>query len=224
MAQAAVLDVFRGEAEQLTRTLTGLSESDWDRPTACTPWRVRDLLAHLRVVIAWLPGMLAAEPPPRAEVDATAYYRPDERFAPDTNTTRIGLAQEHAATLGSGDVLLGDFTATWQQVDKLCRAEPHDRVVRTRHGDPMLLTEFLRTRVVEVAVHGLDLAAALDRPPWLTAPAAELVEDLLGGTTARSALGWDRLTFLLKATGRTPITPAETERINHLGIHWLTLG
>ncbi|MEU2020510.1 hypothetical protein ABZ541_31210, partial [Micromonospora sediminicola] len=28
--------------------------------------------------------------------------------------------------------------------------------------------EFLRTRVVEVAVHGLDLADALDRSPWTT--------------------------------------------------------
>ncbi|WP_329103385.1 maleylpyruvate isomerase N-terminal domain-containing protein [Micromonospora sp. NBC_01699] len=224
MAEDRVLDVFRGEAEQLGRALTGLSERDWDRPTACTPWRVRDLLGHVRVVIAWLPEMLAAEPPPGAEVDAAAYYRPDDRFAPDTNGTRIRLAQQHAAAYDNGESLVRDFIATWSRVDRLCRAEPPDRVVRTRHGDPMLLTEFLRTRVVEVAVHGLDLAAALDRPPWLTGPAAELVEDLLRGTTARQDLGWDRLTFLRKATGRTPITPAETERINRTGVRWLTLG
>jgi hypothetical protein len=36
-------------------------------------------------------------------------------------------------------------------------------VVLTRHGDRMLLTEFLRTRVLELAVHGLDLAAVDDR-------------------------------------------------------------
>jgi hypothetical protein len=54
---------------------------------------------------------------------------------------------------------------TWQQVDRLCRAEPEGRVVRTRHSDPMLLSEFLLTRVVEVAVHGLDLADALGREP-----------------------------------------------------------
>ena len=227
MAQDRVLDAFRGEAEQLSRAVTGLSEQDWERPTACTPWRVRDLLGHVRVVIAWLPEMLAAEPPARAEVSATAYYRPDDRFAPDTNATRIRLAQEHAKAQVSGDALVEDFTATWQRVDQLCRAEPPDRVVRTRHGDPMLLTEFLRTRVVEVAVHGLDLAAALDRPPWLTGPAGEVVEDLLVGTAGTVAvrhLGWDRLTFLRKATGREPITTAENEQIDRIGIHWLTLG
>jgi len=33
--------------------------------------------------------------------------------------------------------------------------------VLTRHGDVMLLTEFMRTRVLELAVHGLDLAAGV---------------------------------------------------------------
>jgi hypothetical protein len=60
-------------------------------------------------------------------------------------------------------------------VDRLCRAEPEGHVVRTRHSDPMLLSEFLLTRVVEVAVHGLDLADALSasrspgRKPWTSA-------------------------------------------------------
>jgi hypothetical protein len=67
-------------------------------PTRCAPWNVSDLLAHVRVVIAWLPGMSAATPAPiRAEVSAVEYYRPDDRFAPDTNAARIALAQDHAA-------------------------------------------------------------------------------------------------------------------------------
>ncbi|GIJ27285.1 hypothetical protein Vqi01_24470 [Micromonospora qiuiae] len=43
------------------------------------------------------------------------------------------------------------------------------------------LMEFPHTRVVEVGVHGLDLAAALDRPPWLTATAGRVIADLLTG-------------------------------------------
>ncbi|MFK3984016.1 maleylpyruvate isomerase N-terminal domain-containing protein [Micromonospora sp. NPDC050397] len=226
MRRERVLDVLQGETEQLAGAMSGLPEPDWDRPTACTPWRVRDLLAHVRVVLAWLPEMLAAEAPEHAEVSATAYYRPDDRFAPETNARRIKLAQDHAAARVSGDALVEDFTATWQRVDQLCRAEPPDRVVRTRHGDLMLLTEFLRTRVVEVAVHGLDLASALDRRPWLTGPAAELVTELLVGPNGLAPLGdlgWDRVTFLRKATGRAPIDDAESERINRLGLRWLTL-
>ena len=37
-------------------------------------------------------------------------------------------------------------------------------------------------------------------------------------------LGWDQLTVLLKATGRTPISRQEAARITNGGIRWLTLG
>lgn len=207
--------------------MTGVSAAEWRLPTRCAPWTVSDLLAHVRVVTAWLPGMLAAPAPTHAEVTAAEYYRPDGRFAPDTNAARIALAQQHAAQQLSGAALADDFDATWRQVDRLCRAEPDGRVVRTRHGDPMLLSEFLLTRVVEVAVHGLDLADALGREPWLTSQAADLVQDLLlgpDGAATLEKLGWGQLRFLRKATGREAITEEEASDVGRLGIRWLTLG
>jgi uncharacterized protein (TIGR03083 family) len=227
MYQERVVEAFRLEATQLTQAMTGVSTAEWRLPTRCAPWKVSDLLAHVRVVIAWLPGMLAAPAPTRAQVSAAEYYRPDARFTPDTNAARIALAQDHAAGQLSGTALTDDFNAAWQQVDRLCRAEPEGRVVRTRHGDAMLLSEFLVTRVVEVAVHGLDLADALEREPWLTPQAADLVQGLLlgpDGTAAVEKLGWGQLRFLRKATGREPITKDEALDVNRLGIRWLTLG
>src|ERR1700761_457645 len=105
--------------------------------------------------------MLTAVEPDRADVSAIEYYRPDDRFATQTNAARIGLAQDYAARLGNGAALVEDFTATWQMVVRQCSAEREDRVVRTRHGDAMFLSQFLLTRVVEIAVHGLDMADAL---------------------------------------------------------------
>ncbi|WP_328769335.1 maleylpyruvate isomerase N-terminal domain-containing protein [Streptomyces sp. NBC_00286] len=227
MDQGRAVEAFRLEAGQLARAMTGVSAAEWRLPTRCAPWTVSDLLAHVRVVIAWLPGMLAAPAPTHAEVSAVEYYRSDDRFAPDTNAARIALAQDHAAEQLSGAALADDFNATWQRVDRLCRAEPEGRVVRTRHGDPMLLSEFLLTRVVEVSVHGLDLADALGREPWLTSQAADLVQDLLlgpDGAAALAKLGWGQLRFLLKATGREPITREEAWDVSRLGIQWLTLG
>jgi uncharacterized protein (TIGR03083 family) len=228
MDQGRVVEAFRLEAGQLAGAMTGVSATEWRLPTRCAPWTVSELLAHVRVVIAWLPGMLAAPAPIRAEVSAVEYYRPDDRFAPDTNAARIALAQDHAAEQLSGAALAEDFNTTWQQVDQLCQAEPEGRVVRTRHGDPMLLSEFLLTRVVEVAVHGLDLADALGREPWLTPQAADVVQDLLlggpDGAAALEKLGWGQLRFLRKATGREPITREEASDVSRLGIRWLTLG
>jgi uncharacterized protein (TIGR03083 family) len=220
----SALEAFRREASALSGAVAGLSEQEWALPTRCVPWSVRELLGHVRVAVAWLPDMLAAGEPDRAEVSAAGYYRPDDRFAPRTNAARIELARDYAA--GRADVA-GDFTATWQRADRLCRAERADRVVRTRHGDAMRLSEFLITRVVEVAVHGLDLSDALDRRPWLTPEAAGLVLELLLGPdwpAAMRTLGWDEPGLLRRATGRRPLDPAETARVDELGIRWLTLG
>src|ERR1700731_3938384 len=95
--QDRVIEAFRCEADQLAQVVSGLSEEEWGWETACAPWRVRDLLAHVCVVTAWLPGMLAGPAPDRAEVSAVEYYRPDDRFAPETNGKRIALAQQHGA-------------------------------------------------------------------------------------------------------------------------------
>jgi uncharacterized protein (TIGR03083 family) len=221
-----VSGVFRGEAAELARALDGLPEAQWDLPTRCAPWSVRDLLGHV-CVVAWLPGMLAAPPPVHADVSAVDYYRSDGRFAPDSNANRIGLARRRAAEQTSGPALVDDFVRTWRYADQLCRAEPDGRSVRTRHGDAMLLSDFLLTRVIEVAVHGLDLADALGRQPWLTPAAGDAVLDLLLGrdhTPAAREMGWDRPRFLRKVTGREPLTDTEAATVEQLGIRWIALG
>lgn len=232
-ARDRVLEAFRGEAEALSVAIAGLSEAQWARPTRCEPWSVREVLGHIRVVVGWLPQMLEGPAPAGSEAAAAAavtaaqYYRPDARFSPSTNAARIELARARAAGHADGAGLAGDFTATWQQVYRSCRDEPSGRVVRTRHGDAMLLSEFLLTRVLEVAVHGLDMADALGREPWLTARAEETVLSLVIGPTYRDdlrELRWDGPAALRKVTGRAALTEPETSRIEHLGINWITLG
>lgn len=40
-------DIFDAEAGRLGRFFDGLDEADWDRPSRCAGWSVRDVLAHL---------------------------------------------------------------------------------------------------------------------------------------------------------------------------------
>lgn len=230
-----VLEAFSGEAEALSAAISGLSETQWAYPTRCEPWSVREVLGHIRVVVGWLPEMLEGTVPDGPEatamvtatVTATQYYRPDARFSVSTNAARIELARARAAGHPDGAGLAADFTALWRRVYRLCRNEPRGRAVRTRHGDVMMLTEFLLTRVVEVAVHGLDMADALGREPWLTAHAEDAVLNLVIGPAHRDQmreLHWDGPTALRKVTGRAALTEAETSRIERLGINWITLG
>ncbi|MFJ4515863.1 hypothetical protein [Streptomyces sp. NPDC088816] len=44
------------------------------------------------------------------------------------------------------------------------------------------------------------------------------------GAASLEKLGWSRLLFLRKATGRDPITQEEAAEVDRLGIRWLTLG
>lgn len=222
-----VLAAFGAEAEQLHHVAAQLDAQAWARPSPCVPWNAAELFAHIHIATGRVSAALAAPPPEHAEVTPAQYYRPDARYAPATNTDRVTVAQQHAATHADGAQLSADFARLWPKVRDACLVEPSGRVVRTRHGDAMLLTDFLLTRVVELALHGLDLAAALEREPWLTAPAGAAVERLLLGDSPPEAprrLGWDRVTFLRKATGRAPRSAAEEEQARRLGLRWLTLG
>ncbi|WP_034267006.1 maleylpyruvate isomerase N-terminal domain-containing protein [Actinospica robiniae] len=228
------LEVLIAEAERLSAKLRDLDEDAWSLPTACEPWTVRELLGHIAVTISWLPGMLHSPAPVPTDpadplVSARDYYRPDPRFSLETNSRRIELGREYAARSGgNGATALAMFEHEWRRAAAMCAAEPEGRVVRTRHGDAMLLNDFLVTRVVEVAVHGMDLAAAVHSEPWLTASAADLLMVLLAGDEGaeqvRQQLGWEPAAFVAKATGRAPVSDAERAELDRLGIHWLTLG
>jgi uncharacterized protein (TIGR03083 family) len=220
---AAALSALNTESERLATVLSGLSSKDWTAPTRCTPWDAAALAAHLTMTLARLDPMLDAPEPEAATVDAAGYYRPDERFSPAVNDIRLDSAV--AAARAGGATVAADFTATWQRAAARCAAESDGRRVTTRHGDPMTLADFLTTRVVEVAVHGIDLADALDRPRWTTpAAAAHVTGLLLSDTAALGGLGWDRVAFIAKATGRDELTDAERALVGARGITWLALG
>ena len=221
-------EAFGAEAGQLSRVLADLDEAAFARPTGCAPWTVAELVYHVRLTMGRLPGMLAAPEPPGPDlVSAAGYYRADRRFSTATNAGRIQSAQRGAAAL-AGAARAGDFEVARRQAERALHRAPPGRVVRTRHGDRMLLTEFLRTRVLELAVHGLDLAAALDREPWVTVQAADVSENLLLSPAAagrlRAETGWDRAGLIARLTGRHPVTPAETELIRAAHPGRLALG
>jgi hypothetical protein len=88
------------------------------------------------------------------------------------------------------------------------------RVVEVPGVGAMRLGDWVATRVVAVAAHGLDVAISLGREGWTTVGALAVVRpvfvDLLGEEPS-GELGWDDAAFLAVATGRRPLSEEERE-------------
>ncbi|WP_017591611.1 maleylpyruvate isomerase N-terminal domain-containing protein [Nocardiopsis potens] len=215
------------EIRELTGTLQGLTEEEARRPTRCAPWDVAALAEHTVGAVHRLAVVLDGAAPARAEVSALGYYSPDVRFSDRVNRERVDSAM-HAAALRADPGEPGRaLEAVWLEVEPRLLSAPAGRTVLTRHGDAMLLDDFLVTRVVELLLHGLDLADALERGPWTTAGALAIVERLLfGGAGPRplGAVGLTALDAVRAATGRALPGRPGREALDGARVNFLALG
>src|SRR5207249_535563 len=97
----SVVEAISVESDHLLTAMLGLSDVDFDRPTGCVPWSVRDLLGHLLVACRRLGPMLERPPPADARVSALAYFRDDELGA-GHDPERVDAAQREAAAFSTG--------------------------------------------------------------------------------------------------------------------------
>ena len=225
------LVAFRAEAAALAAAVAGVTDADLARPSPCPPWTNAALLCHVIIAAGRVDQAIAAmhQAGDGPLVDARGYYRPDERFSPAVNADRIDIAAELAARLGTASAMRAELSRTTERtLTALTTASP-DLEVATRHGDRMLLTEFLVTRVVELGVHGLDLAGGLGHRPWLTAPAAEVIAHLMlpAGSSSddlSAALGCDQAGLIALLTGRARLSAAARSVLDRAGVIGLALG
>nr|WP_304454298.1 maleylpyruvate isomerase N-terminal domain-containing protein [Nocardiopsis sp. YSL2] len=178
-----VLRALVSETDALEGVLSHLSEAEAVVPTRCEPWDVAALSAHtVRAMLQVEPMLDEAPPGPgTALVSAAGYYTPDVRFSPEVNGERVRSAVEAAARRADAAEPGRVLRERWRPLVARLAAEDGDRVVVTRHGDPMRLTDFLVTRVVEAVVHGLDVADALGREPWSSREGSGVAARLLFG-------------------------------------------
>ena len=185
-----VVGALRAETAALEGVLSGLSEAEVVLPSRCVPWDVAALSAHtvgamLRV------GLMLEEAPPEPGVElvsAAGYYAPDVRFSPEVNGERVRSAVVAAERRGDAGEPGRVLRERWRPLVARLAAEEGGRVVVTRHGDPMRLTDFLVTRVVEALVHGVDLADALGREPWASSEGSAVAARLFFGGADRVAV------------------------------------
>jgi hypothetical protein len=87
--------------------------------------------------------------------------------------------------------------------------------------------ELLKTRVLEVTVHRMDLEEAFGKKGWGTDQAISIVDDTLEGLLEQeppSDLEWDVIDFIEAGAGRRPLTDEERVILGPLAEKFPLLG
>ena len=201
-------EALAGQTEVLRGAVRALTAEDLARPTRLDGWTVRELVAHLGIVLEWVPKYLDAPVPDGEPIALTGWVAGTRTVAGTIDT----VVREHAADAFSGPpsaVAAGFDAAADALLASLgtpAAADP-DRRIAMRFA-PMLLADFLVTRLVETVVHADDLADALGRGDLPhDARAVEAVTGLFSAVVAERAPGEDAarpdaLTWIRLATGR----------------------
>lgn len=129
------LEAHRRALAGFDRVVEQIKDTDWDRPTPCSEWTVRDLVNHLVYEQLWVPELLAGK-----------------------TVADIGNKYE-------GDVLGDDPVGRWQVTSKAAReawTSPGalERDVYLSRG-PTPATQYCWEMTLDLAVHGWDLARGI---------------------------------------------------------------
>ncbi|AWT53211.1 maleylpyruvate isomerase N-terminal domain-containing protein [Mycolicibacterium smegmatis] len=204
------MDRFGGCWEALRAAVAGLDDQQFDRPSGCAGWLIRDLVCHLIIDAQDVLITLATpddSPPTR---NAVTYWEVAEALPPDDPVDPLSaLTVRLAAAYGDPSLLkfhLDDVGSAAGRAAAL--ADPEARV-GTR-GQVLTVRDYLGAYVLEWTLHHLDLIAHL---PDTAPPPAEglafsrkLLESIAGSPLPAS---WPDADALLVGTGRRPPTPAE---------------
>ena len=197
---------------QLSRVVDGLNQATLMRPTRCAGWAVCDVLYHQLLDARRALRTFASPAEAPADRDDISYWRP---FSPGGEIPPGSeIAARHArhvriaASAYDPPELVWDWTETAQAACRAARACPHELVAT--QGHVLRTADFIGTLVVEAAVHYLDLTVDLPAAPPPEPLPLTLVGRVLDGLLgAPQALGWDAQTYVLKGTGRLPLSAAD---------------
>ncbi|MDG4761203.1 maleylpyruvate isomerase N-terminal domain-containing protein [Micromonospora sp. WMMD710] len=191
----------------ITAVVRDLDDAALQRATRCRGWLVADLLLHVLSDAQRALVTLASPVDGPADVDDVSYWR-DFPGTGDEGDRHAWWVRRSAAAFDrpSGIVRLWTDTAP-AAVRAAAAADPAGHV--TTQGHVLRVPDFLATLTTEAVVHHLDLTPDLpDAPPpgpLAVRVAVATMDGLLSDDTVRPA-AWDDHEFLLKATGRIPLT------------------
>ncbi len=212
------IDALEAQCKELSALLGELTDEEWDRPTRCPGWTVKELAAHCEGMLQRLVGANAEAVDGAPEIDRVGYYGYDPqgpREGEDPSKTFSEHIRDRVIDEAGGRSGEQIRTGVDEAIDEMLRGVrevPADRVIK-RSGHPRIpFGEFVATRVLEFGVHTMDIGHATLRGERVHADAVPIITEILSGRLGAplpKGLGWDARTFILTGTGRRPLGPNE---------------
>lgn len=185
----------------------------WDQPSALELMTVGALAAHLSRQIVLVPDILAAPPADEAPISLLEHYTQVKWRGAELDTetnTAIRTTGEAVAQAGP-DGVFAESALALDRSRSIVAGLPADRVILVPWtGWPLLVEDFLTTRLLEIVVHCDDLAFSVDIPTPEFLPA---VSDRVIGLLSRLAVQRHGVTSVVRALSRSERAPVSIAAI-----------
>ncbi len=208
----AIIDALAAECNAFTAAARRIELDEWSVTTNCPPWDVKELVAHVFGSTFVDPARLRQPVDGAPVIEAADYYRRDERSTVEYRSGNVDRWQRFAKRFAGGPEIVDACVREWPPMIDTLRRSDRRRLVGMSWNASMSLDDYLVSRVIGVAAHGVDLSITLDRERWTTLDALRAVRpalvSLLGGELPE-ALRWSDQDLLETGTGRRPLTDDE---------------
>jgi uncharacterized protein (TIGR03083 family) len=218
-AQLGMTAAYQAVSADLGR----LTEEDLARPSACLGWTRADLLSHMLLDAQRALVTFASPSAAPADVDFVSYWAPFRPGA-DGYDAHARFVRRAAAAYRSDLVIVARWTETATAAVHAARALAGDTKVATQ-GHVLAAADFLATLAVEATIHHLDLVAGDPALAGPSGPGVAVTRETLDGILGQPVpAGWDDVDYVLKATGRAPLTPDDQVCLGALAGRFPLLG
>jgi uncharacterized protein (TIGR03083 family) len=215
---AVETEALEAQCRDLVALVGELTEADFERPTRCPGWTVKELVAHCEGMLHRLVGENTTEVDGAPEIDRVGYYGydpdgPREGSDPSKTFSEV-IAERVVEEVGgrSGADLTASLSVAASKAIRDVGSVPPGRVIK-RSGHPrMTYGEFIASRVLEFGVHTMDIGHATLRGERVHPDAVPVITGILHGLLDAPlpvGMGWDDRTFILTGTGRRALEPNE---------------
>ncbi len=193
------LDTAAAFVDQVSR----IPVSAYEQP-ALGEWNVRHLIAHtgrsMQTVLEYL-----ARPAERIDLStASEYYHATRQLAAADGVAQRAVAAPEGLRDGATEAMTRLLAQVTEALDAVQADDPEQVRIITTIAGGMRICTYLHTRIFELTVHSLDLAAATGVPVDLPADALRITLEIEGELAVLDGRGGE---VVLALAGRAPLDP-----------------